>query len=144
MRSALLLLALVLAGCSGAPDPLEGRWDVSDPEGAAKGQVTVGEFKAGTATFERRGEILGIGRVSIRTSGTYSVSNNEVTLMKDKSQIDASAIRDPKLRAQTVKVLEGIAQGSEGKPILYTLKADSPDRVVLSNQSGSLTLTRAR
>lgn len=142
--TSLLPLALFLIACGKPEDPLSGRWDVADPDGASKGNVTVGEFKDGRVKFERRGEVLGIGLVSVTTTGTYSVSGSEVTLTKEKSEIDASAIADPKLRAQTVKVLEGIAKGSGGKPMKYSLKIDSPQRISLVDESGSLTLSRAR
>ncbi len=145
MRIAHLLpFALLLVACGQSIDPLAGRWDVADPQGAAKGNVTVGEFKDGRVTFERRGEVLGIGRVSVKTTGTYSISGNEVTLTKEESKIDASAIADPKLREQTIRVLEGVAKGSEGKAMKYSLKIESPQRVSLVDESGSLTLTRPR
>ncbi|RYG88134.1 hypothetical protein EON77_01070 [bacterium] len=149
MRAATLCVVAALtvgalSGCGKAPDPLAGKWDVSMPDDAAKGAVNVFEFRDGKVTFQRRTEVLGIGQVQVTTTGTYTIEGPEITLTRSGSEIDASAIKDPKLREQTVKVMEGMAKATEGKPLKYTLKVESPDRVVLGDPSESITLNRSR
>ena len=40
--------------------------------------------------------------------------------------------------------MAGMAKAMEGKPLTYSLEIVDPDRIVLSDVSGSLTLTRVR
>lgn len=141
---ALLALSGLLVACGKPPDPLAGRWDVADPESAARGSVTVGTFGDGKVTFERRGEVLGIGKVTVTSSGTYEITGTEIAMTNATTKVDASAIADPKVRAETVRILEGTAKSVEGKRQTYTLKTESPDRIVLVKDVGTLTLTRAR
>ena len=138
------LIVLFAIGCGNPADALAGRWDISEPKSLAKGSVTVGEFRDGKLTFERRSEVVGIGRIAVTTTGTYEQSGNSVTLTRTESRIDASAIKDAKLRRQTVEVMAGMAKAMEGKPLTYSLEIVDPDRIVLSDVSGSLTLTRVR
>lgn len=146
MRSALALLglAVTIVGCGKAADPLEGKWDVTIPEDAASGHIMVGEFRDGKVTFDRRGDVMGIGRVDLTTSGVYEVNGNEVALTRKDSKIDASAITDPKIRAATIKVMQSMAQQTEGRRMVYSMKVESPTRIILSDPSGSITLNRAR
>ena len=145
MRSLLLLGAtLALASCSKPVDPLAGKWDIADPETAAKGGVTVGTFGEGKFTTERRTQVLGIGQIRVTTTGTYTVETGGATLTNGDSQVDASAITDPKIRQATVGVAEGMAKKAQGQARRYEMGVESPDRIVLRDPNATLTLTRAR
>ncbi|RYG28825.1 hypothetical protein EON81_27840 [bacterium] len=145
MRALLLLgAAAVVVACGKPADPLAGKWDIRDPETAAKGGVTVGTFGEGKFTLERRTQVLGIGQIRVTTSGTYTIETGSATLTNGGSQVDASTIPDPKVRQATVGVAEGMAKASEGKPLRYEMAVQSPDQIVLRDPSRTLTLTRAR
>ncbi len=136
------LAPFAIAACGKPPDPLAGRWDVSDPALTARAGVAYAEFKDGVRTVETRLLVRGLGTVSVHQEGAYALQGDTLTITNRATEIDVSRL-DPPLRAQAEGILRRSVGGEDGQPVAYAFKNAGPDRLELTRPDRKVVLTRA-